>query len=541
MIKDENPARLESRRLQAEYCGSIISIASMLQDFAVGMNPVVANFMQKAVSMREHVSDAVEPFNVAVFGRMKAGKSTLINAMVGRRLAITGVNESTATINRLIYGSGAEQLSTFKVYWNDLSPETFPLETLSTDWSGKAPEVLERIRRVKYLELFDDAEWLRDVQVTDTPGTDSTVAGHAEIAQQFINGKEADALIYVFNPAAKETDEKDLQEFRNCCLSGSTPNNSVAVMHKWDEIYWSNDGDWGDILDKAARLYRQMETLVAAVVPVSGPLALTAQLATPDFWQELLDILATFPNEANLSSNLIMDRLWGANPVHAALYRRAKAEFDMPWASFRIMLREIYRNHCADAAAAAGVTAALSGMAQLRSILDLQFFKQSAVIRLGRTRSRVKEDVDSIRTAMVQAQENIEQEKQQLQKIANALQDRVLLGWVNERLLKLKSELDCMQRGFVEIDRDIIAAGNNVQHTANSVELIPWLKQNAARFSCPEYVIALIELLRDGTPLPDAHKQPLYRMVSMLAQDMNPATRAMAEKLRGIIIKSFQI
>lgn len=540
MMKDENTGRLESRRLQAEYCGSIISIASMLQDFAAGMNPVVANFMQKAVSLREHVSDAVEPFNVAVFGRMKAGKSTLINAMVGRRLAITGVNESTATINRLTYGSGAEQLNTFKVHWNELSPETFPLENLSTDWSGKTPEVLERIRQVKYLELFADAEWLRDVQVTDTPGTDSTVAGHAEIAQQFINGKEADALIYVFNPTARETDEKDLQSFRNCCLSGSTPNNSVAVMHKWDEIYWNNDGDWTDIQDKAALLYSQMDNLVAAVVPVSGPLALTAQLATPDFWQELLDVLAAFPEESYLKSALIMDRMWVADPVRAALYRRAKGEYDMPWASFRIMLREIYRNHCTDAATAAGVTTALSGMAQLRTILDRHFFKQSAVIRLGRTRSRVKDDVASIRSAMEQAEGNIEQEKQQLQQIADALQDPVLRSWVETRIHKMEAELDCMKRGFVEIDRDIIAAGNNVQHTANSVELIPWLQQNAARFPSREHVTELIELLRDGSPIPAEHMAAQYHTVSTLVLDMNPATRTMAEKLRGIIIKSFQ-
>lgn len=541
MMKDENTRRLESRRLQAEYCGSIISIASMLQDFAAGMNPVVANFMQKAASLREHVSDAVEPFNVAVFGRMKAGKSTLINALVGRRLAITGVTETTATINRLTYGSGEDQLNTFKVHWNDLSPETFPLENLSTDWSGKGSEVLERIRQVKYLELFADAEWLRDVQVTDTPGTDSTVAGHAEIAQQFINGKEADALIYVFNPTARETDEKDLQSFRNSCLSGSTPDNSVAVMHKWDEIYWSNDGDWTDIQDKADLLYSQMDNLVAGVVPVSGPLALIAQLATPDFWQELLDILATFPEESYLRSALIKDILWVSKPAQAALYRRAKGEYDMPWPSFRIMLREIYRNRCTDADAAARVTAKLGGMAKLLTMLDRQFLKQSAVIRLGRTRSRVREDVASIRSAMEQAEGNIEQEKQQLQQIADALQDAVLRSWVEKRIHKMESELVCMKRGFVEIDRGIIAAGNNVQHTANSVELIPWLKQNAARFTSTEYVIALIELLRDGTPLPDAHKQPLYRMVSMLAQDMNPATRAMAEKLRGIIIKSFQI
>src|SRR5689334_11193421 len=45
-----------------------------------------------------------EPCVLAVVGRMKVGKSTFINALLGEDLARVGATETTATINRFRYG-----------------------------------------------------------------------------------------------------------------------------------------------------------------------------------------------------------------------------------------------------------------------------------------------------------------------------------------------------------------------------------------------------------------------------------------------------
>lgn len=537
MDKGQNTSTLESRRIQAEYNDRVRSNADALQKFASGMNPLAAVFMQIAAAMREHVSDAVEPFNVAVFGRMKTGKSSLINALVGRRLAITGVNESTATINRLTYASGAEQLGTFKAHWRESSPETFPLKRLAADWNGKGEDVLERIRQVKYLELFADADWLRDVQVTDTPGTDSTVQGHEDVAQQFINGKEADALIYVFTPVARETDRKDLQSFRDGCLPGSRPENSVAVMHKWDEIYWNNDGNWDDIQAKAKRLYNQMKNMVEKVVPVSGPLALTAQLAKSDFWEKVLALLRSFPEEEALTAKLRMDKLWAMDTVRAKLYQQAKGEYDMPWACFRIMLRELYRAHCGDAATAARITMQLSGIEELRTLLDRQFFKESAVIRRDRTRARVKDDVEAVRLTMEQAKQDMATEVSKMQRIADALQDVSLRSWVENRTFRLCAELDDMGKAFVEIDHKFIDTGEQADATGNAVKLIPFVESQAHRFPHAE---EMVDMMRNGTPIPIEHRGSLLEAVCAMTQDMNPDTSKKAKDLRDLLYQSFQ-
>src|SRR5437763_13338912 len=45
-----------------------------------------------------------EPLRIAIAGRLKAGKSTLVNALIGRRVAPTAVGECTRVVTRFRYG-----------------------------------------------------------------------------------------------------------------------------------------------------------------------------------------------------------------------------------------------------------------------------------------------------------------------------------------------------------------------------------------------------------------------------------------------------
>src|SRR6201995_3608190 len=46
-----------------------------------------------------------EPLRVAIAGRLKAGKSTLVNALIGRRVAPTAAGECTRVVTRFRYGT----------------------------------------------------------------------------------------------------------------------------------------------------------------------------------------------------------------------------------------------------------------------------------------------------------------------------------------------------------------------------------------------------------------------------------------------------
>jgi len=156
---------LKAYTIHEKYRAALLGLANDLRQY---------NFLcQEEEDLRRIADNLRAPFNIAVFGRMKAGKSSLINAIIGQKLTITDTEEATATINRLSYATG-DRLKTFTIHWQHCQPEDRPLSELETEWSGKASKVLENVGRAAWLELYSDAEALRNIHITDTPGTGST-------------------------------------------------------------------------------------------------------------------------------------------------------------------------------------------------------------------------------------------------------------------------------------------------------------------------------------------------------------------------------
>src|SRR5687767_13459269 len=107
-----------------------------------------------------------EPLRVAIAGRLKAGKSTLVNALIGRRVAPTAVGECTRVVTRFRYGT-ADRVD---VVGRDGSRASLPL-----DDDGMIPQRLGRgATGIAYVDVTLTSEKLRDLTVVDTPGLSST-------------------------------------------------------------------------------------------------------------------------------------------------------------------------------------------------------------------------------------------------------------------------------------------------------------------------------------------------------------------------------
>src|SRR3954451_19357567 len=67
---------------------------------------IVARVGPDAGGQAQHVRQRLaEPLRVAIAGRLKAGKSTLVNALIGRRVAPTAAGECTRVVTRFRYGT----------------------------------------------------------------------------------------------------------------------------------------------------------------------------------------------------------------------------------------------------------------------------------------------------------------------------------------------------------------------------------------------------------------------------------------------------
>ncbi len=237
--------------------------------------------------LRQISERLAEPLRVAIAGRLKAGKSTLVNALIGRRVAPTAVGECTRVVTRFRYGT-ADRVD---VVTRDGSRHSLPL-----DDDGMIPQRLGvPASRVAYVDVTLTSAKLQDLTVVDTPGlasADTRVSARAEQAVGVSTAPfdadidadsasevaAAEAVVYVFTQAVRADDVRALEAFRDSSARlASSPLNALGVFGKADTLV----GGAGDPWPVAGPLAQQQAALLARtvsdVVPVVGLLAETGE------------------------------------------------------------------------------------------------------------------------------------------------------------------------------------------------------------------------------------------------------------------------
>jgi hypothetical protein len=226
-----------------------------------------------------------EPLRVAIAGRLKAGKSTLVNALIGRRVAPTAAGECTRVVTRFRYGS-ADRVDVVR---RDGVRVSLPL-----DADGMVPQRLGvPAGRVAYVDVTLTSEKLRELTVVDTPGLASTDTAASASAAAVVGSAPfddaidadsaaavaaAEAVVYVFTQSVRADDAQALAAFRAAAARlASSPINALGVFGKVDTLVGGGADPW----PVAAPLARDQAVLlgrvVSEVVPVVGLLAETVQ------------------------------------------------------------------------------------------------------------------------------------------------------------------------------------------------------------------------------------------------------------------------
>jgi hypothetical protein len=168
-----------------------------------------------------------EPCVVAVVGRVKVGKSTFVNALLGEDLAKVGTTETTATINYFAYGQPDPERPV-RCHWRG-GKVTDESKAFLDGLQGNDLETLRRADGVDHLEYFLPNPILKQITLVDTPGTGAVVDEHQDRTAEFMQlndqlrarhdedtrrlGDTADAVIYLVGHVAKASDGAFLQEF----------------------------------------------------------------------------------------------------------------------------------------------------------------------------------------------------------------------------------------------------------------------------------------------------------------------------------------
>ncbi|MGL4650252.1 MAG: dynamin family protein, partial [Caldilineaceae bacterium] len=222
------------RLLSAEQQEILRKERSLLEDTRVYLARLDTSDEQMAL-LKRSIEQLDELFLLVIVGEFNAGKTAFLNALLGRKLLPEGVTPTTAHIHLLRYG------------------EQMTHETVGED----------------YIVVHLPVEWLREINLVDTPGTNAVVQRHQQITERFI--PQSDLVLFVTSADRpfSESERAFLERIRQWGKK------VVIVVNKIDIV--QSDEDRRTILQFVRENAQQLLGVEPQVFPVSARAAQAAR------------------------------------------------------------------------------------------------------------------------------------------------------------------------------------------------------------------------------------------------------------------------
>ncbi|WP_135451955.1 dynamin-like GTPase family protein [Mycobacterium sp. DL99] len=322
-----------------------------------------------------------QPIRIALAGTLKAGKSTLVNALVGEDIAPTDATEATRIVTWFRHGP------TPKVTANHRGGRraNVPIARdphdrgLTFSFAGLNPE-----------DVVDlDVEWpaaeLIDTTIIDTPGTSSLSRDVSMRTHRLLVPEDGvprvDAVVFLLR-TLNAADIALLKQIGELVGGSSGALGVIGVASRADEIGAGRIDAMMSAKDVAKRFTEEMDKtgICQAVVPVSGLLALTARTLRQSEFVALQKLASIEPADLT-KAMLSVDRFVredSALPVDAATRAALLDRFGM--FGIRISIAVMHAG-VSDSVALADELLERSGLIALRDVIDQQFAQRSELLK----------------------------------------------------------------------------------------------------------------------------------------------------------------
>lgn len=188
----------------------------------VEANPIVQALSQRLATIKSELNTTLKVF---LIGEVKAGKSTLINALVGQEISPTNILEATAAIWEIGY---AEQSSTTILYKDGQEELVNHADIMS--FFGTEQEQLKRAENIAKIVVKTNQHQFKELLLIDSPGLATITSQNAEITQNIM--QEVDLALWVFN--ANHLGQIDIMQQVSTLAKLGKP--ILAIINKIDEV-----------------------------------------------------------------------------------------------------------------------------------------------------------------------------------------------------------------------------------------------------------------------------------------------------------------
>jgi small GTP-binding protein len=213
----------------------LIALMEFLNQF--GMAPEDRETLKKSIQQADNF------FMLVVVGEFNAGKSVLINALLGDRLLKAGVTPTTTQINVVRYG--------------------------------------EEQRRAAFEEntalFYAPAPLLREISIVDTPGTNAIIREHETITNQFVPRSDLVLFVTSADRPFTETERAFLD------IIHGWGKKIVLILNKID--LFQDEKELQEVLDFIQINAQSLLGSTPRIFPVSARQALAAKLGEPELWE----------------------------------------------------------------------------------------------------------------------------------------------------------------------------------------------------------------------------------------------------------------
>ena len=314
-----------------------------------------------------------EPLRVAIAGKVKAGKSTLLNALVGEELAPTDAGECTRIVTWYLDGLTYSAAAFLRNGAAEARPFNRVGGAIQIDLGRPADQI-------DHLEVRVPSARLRRHTLIDTPGiaslsTDVSLRTMAFLEAEGERAAQTDAVIYLLRHM-HGSDVRFLESFHGDGLANGTPVNAVGVLSRADEI----GGCRLDAMTAASRVAdryardERLRRLCPVVVPVAGLLGAAGATLREEEYRVLASV-SEQPMAEVVELLLTADRFAASSPARQRVLAR------LGLFGVRLSVRLIRERQVLDSADLARELTAHSGIDRLREVFTAQFVGRSDVLK----------------------------------------------------------------------------------------------------------------------------------------------------------------